>query len=287
MASKYRNWVFTWNNYTEEDLEYLHTLDTNGTLDIPEVKYVLYGKETAPQTGTPHLQGLICFTNRVRRATVSKTLKNKCYIQECRDFEAAIRYCKKEGDWTEHGYPPLTQEARGARGKEAAQKKWNDTRNLAMEGKLEEVDPQIFICHYGALKNIQKDYASRPPDCDSVTGLWIYGAAGVGKSRFVRDNYEAFYYKMANKWWDGYKREEIVLMEDIDPSHHFLGHHIKIWSDRYAFLAENKGGALYIRPRKFIITSQYHPNDIWQDTPTREAILRRFELKEMTAEDNL
>jgi hypothetical protein len=50
---KFRNWVFTLNNYTDADIERLaHPYE--------QIKYIAYGKEIAPSSGTPHLQGYLC-----------------------------------------------------------------------------------------------------------------------------------------------------------------------------------------------------------------------------------
>lgn len=57
-------------------------------------------------------------------------------------------------------------------------------------------------------------------------------------------------------------------MEDIDPTHAVLGHHIKIWADRYPFIGEAKGGAVAPSYQKFVITSQYHPSEIFTDRQT-------------------
>jgi len=58
-----------------------------------------------------------------------------------------------------------------------------------------------------------------------------------------------------------------------------LGHHLKIWADRYAFVAESKGTAVPLRPTVICITSQYHPEEIWSDTATLDAIKRRFKIE--------
>jgi len=50
---KFRNWVFTLNNYTDDDIDRLAN-------PYEQVKYIAYGKEIAPTTETPHLQGYLC-----------------------------------------------------------------------------------------------------------------------------------------------------------------------------------------------------------------------------------
>lgn len=110
-------------------------------------------------------------------------------------------------------------------------------------------------------------------------GYWYYGETGTGKTYAAKEEFPNAYIKNANtKWWDGYKNQENVIMDDFDKAHNYMGYHLKIWADRYAFHAEVKGGAQVIRPQKIVVTSNYHPKDIWEDATTIEPILRRFKV---------
>lgn len=71
-------------------------------------------------------------------------------------------------------------------------------------------------------------------------------------------------------------------MDDLGPDHECLGQQLKIWADRYGCILETKGGALVSKYTKFIVTSQYSPDEIFTKDPrTLEAIRRRFKVEHM------
>jgi len=50
---------------------------------------------------------------------------------------------------------------------------------------------------------------------------------------------------MGSKWFDGYKGQKVIVVEDLDKyTAHQLGHSIKLWSDRYPVTAEVKGDTI-------------------------------------------
>lgn len=92
------NWVFTLNNYRQEDFEHLDNLYVEG-----KFKYLIYGKEICPTTGTPHLQGFIQLTKKARFSVVKKILGDKYHIEPAMYPEHAVEYCKKDGEWNDFG----------------------------------------------------------------------------------------------------------------------------------------------------------------------------------------
>lgn len=94
---------------------------------------------------------------------------------------------------------------------------------------------------------------------------------------------EDLYLKPQNKWWDGYTGQKYVLLDDFDKQGACLGHYLKIWADRYACTGETKGGTIPLKFEKFIITSNYTPDQLWEDTEMRAAIERRFTKEQFLA----
>jgi len=129
-----------------------------------------------------------------------------------------------------------------------------------------------------------------PDDLPRITGprkqgkhaIWMWGKAGTGKSAYARDKYPDAYMKLPNKWWDGYTNQQHVLLDDFDKKHDKLSYHLKIWGDLYGFPAEVKGSTVRIRPKVFIITSNYHPKDIWTEEQDSDPILDRFWIMHFT-----
>lgn len=129
----------------------------------------------------------------------------------------------------------------------------------------------------------------KPDDLPSgtIVGEWYWGKSGRGKTHAAIEDFPNAYRKVCNnKWFDGYRPDEqqYILLDDLDKSHAYMGFHLKIWGDRYAFVAEIKGASLCIRPLKVVVTSNYHPRDIWSDDTTLEPILRRFQITQFCYE---
>lgn len=266
--SRHRSWCFTANNYNETLLHLLSVLP---------VKYLIYGKEVAPETGTPHLQGYVVFESARTSAAVRRSMPG-CHLSVARGTASQnVVYCKKDGEWTERGSCPLDPSDGGRIERSRYVTAWV----AATEGRIEEIPEDIRIRHYGTLKRIARDYQPSVRDLESVCGIWIFGKAGCGKSSSVRAQFPEAYPKPMSKWWDGYRLEPTVLLDDVDPdAAQFLRRFLKIWSDRYQFVAEEKGGSRRIRPERFIVTSQYTIEEIYQDQETRDALLRRFRVIE-------
>lgn len=267
MTCRKRDYCFTINNWNDEDERTLAKLS-----ESPKVRYIIIGREKGAE-GTPHLQCYIYYHNATSFESVKKQLP-RAHIEAVKGTpEQNIAYCSKGGDYIEVGEPPLSQQRKGELGKAY----WDDVVKKAKGGSLEEIDSVVFIRHYRTLRAIEKDYMPAVPDLEDTCGIWYYGETGTGKSRAAREQYPNPYLKMCNKWWDGYQKQPFVLIEDFDKAHIHLGHHLKLWADRYAFLAESKGSAHQIRPQVIIVTSNYHPSDIWSNEPmTLNPILRRF-----------
>lgn len=266
MTNRSRAYCFTINNYTPFDLEEVNSLEAS-------CRYLVYGFEVGEERKTPHIQGYVYFTIVKSLRQVSAML-SRANLQAAKgSAEQNREYCTKEGNFHEFGEIPKSQKRKGVDEKE----RWADAKRCAIEGNIDDIPEDIYIRYYRTLKEIKKDHMVKPHDADGVTGVWLYGEAGAGKSRKARADYPDSYMKMCNKWWDGYQGEESVIIDDVDPNHKVLGHHLKIWSDRYAFLAETKGGAIMIRPSKIIVTSQYSIDQIFEDQETCAALLRRFD----------
>lgn len=92
-----KNWLFTLNNYDEDDIQKLRDL-------YPEdVGYLVFGRETAPSTGTPHLQGYLQCNRRKTLNSVKKWLPT-AHLEVARGSAQENRaYCTKDGEFEEFG----------------------------------------------------------------------------------------------------------------------------------------------------------------------------------------
>lgn len=151
---------------------------------------------------------------------------------------------------------------------------------LAKQGLFDDIDPHIQLQYFTTLRKIRNETLLHSPQIHgNLENLWYHGAPGTGKSLCARSRYPQLFLKALNHWWDGYEGEETVLIEEWElSSGKFLGHHLKIWSDRYPFKPEIKGSSLPPqRPKRIIITSNYSMEECFgADRQLLAAMQRRF-----------
>jgi len=261
-----RRWCYTLNNPSSPDAS--HVLNEHAT-------YHIYEPEVAPETGTPHLQGYVCFKKRVRLTQLKTYLPTAHWEPAAGKPSQNVAYCSKEGAAVIYGVQP--KDTTGAAD-------WTAARRAAEEGRLGDIPDDMYIRYRTNFLGIRAENQVQAPPLAHLTGLWIYGESGIGKSRAVREMFPGAYLKPCNKWWDGYRDQPIVYIEDVDPRHKMLAHHYKLWGDHYSFAAEQKGTTITIRPKFVIVTSQYTVSDCFEDFRDIEAITRRYRPIEYTVE---
>jgi len=261
---KTRAYIFTLNNYTDEEEKSIQELSAT---------YLVYGREKG-ESGTPHLQGFIKFPNARSFDAVLKLLP-RAHIEVCKRVADSIRYCKKDGDVFEKGVEP--QKNGGDKKEEIARK-----NKRLREAPLEELvrTGELSLNQVPVIKKARNILDQENPyyNAEGVRGIWIYGPPGSGKTTQARA-YGDVYLKAQNKWFDGYSGQKNIVLDDFDKLGTCLGHYIKIWADSWACTGEIKGGMVNLQHDKFIITSNYMPGDIWtEDDNMLLAIERRFTL---------
>lgn len=259
MASK--RWCFTLNNYTDADEVAVQAIDT---------LYLVYGREIG-DSGTPHLQGFLTVSKPKRLSALKKLLKTAHWEAAKGTSLQAADYCKKDEDFFERGALPF-------QGKRTDLDDAISTLKKHGVKRVAEEHPREYVKFSRGFRDLAL-ILEQPYNHHCCRGIWIHGPPGTGKSHSARGFSSDLYLKAQNKWFDGYAGERVILLDDLDTD--VLGHHLKIWADKYACTGETKGGTIHLRHHLFIVTSNYDPEKFWFGEPQMlAAIYRRFNVIE-------
>lgn len=290
MEKQSMRWVFTINNPTEDDYKAVESLEGE-----PWIEFMI-AEEEEGQEGTLHIQGYCETSVRKRRSTMSRWLP-RAWIDVARGSRIKNwSYCSKDGrilfnkgeDRVVTGPLPEAKKTTDEKAVEIL----NDARKMSAK-EFEAVHPSFWLYHRGTIADVmmeaQLESASTFDGNLKVKNFWVWGDAGIGKSRKAREgmNIAEIYPKDFNKWWNGFDptKHMRVILDDYPstPQGNILTRFLKIWGDRYAFTAEIKGGHQIIVPKfSFIITSNYSIDECIINDEDRKAVRRRFQEIHMT-----
>lgn len=267
-----RGWVFTLNNFTPQH---------EATLARLQCQYIVYGREVGA-SGTPHLQGYVFYTNKKSRSQVARDIPNAYIDMRKGTHEQARAYSIKDGMYEERGERPLDMAERQKKGGEATSTKWKDIVTNSASGNIAWVadnHPKEYALYKPRLESLYAPI-NTPLDGDLLHEWWV-GTSGSGKSKALWDLYPAHFAKSINKWWDGYRHEDVVAIEEWSPDNTMTAQALKRWADRYPFTGEIKGGTMQrLRPKKIIVLSNYTMDQCFPRAEDLAPLKRRFKVIE-------
>lgn len=189
--------VFTINNYTQEDIDSCRSAIENNW----GCNYICFGFEIGPECGTPHIQGYLQTDHRMRCSTVNRNLGNRARLARARgSLEQNEVYTSKETEWESYGIP---RTAKRERSKESftdlicALEAGGSARELALRF------PELHVKHYSNISKLREVFGSdrsfsafygpfpwaTPAGfeafCDWRRCLWLCGPSGIGKTQFA------------------------------------------------------------------------------------------------------
>lgn len=203
--SRSRAWCFTLNNYDDTD--------ERAIKDI-ECQFLIYGREIAPTTNTPHLQGYIYFKNAISFDSIKKKLPNKCHIEKAMGSpQQNVKYCSKDGNTEVKGKQPIQGERTDLLALKDEIMKGKKVDDIVLE------DPEIYHQYGRTLEKIE-DIAQRSQfRTEMTTCTWITGPTGSGKSHLAFKDYSPATHYVLNTedkgWWDGYTGQHTVIINDF------------------------------------------------------------------------
>jgi len=266
-SGRYRALCFTYNNPPEG-------VDGESLSALLKSQYLVVGREVG-ESGTPHLQGYVEWSNARTGASVKKKLPTVHFEARKGTPKQASTYCKKEGDFDEIG--DLTQQGKRT--------DLCDVRDAIISGGSNFRDvaqdfPNVSA-HRAAATLLT--YFERPRRFKPLV-IWFYGSAGVGKSHRAMEMAYALTGDLDQikvigqnaKWWDGYDAHKAVIFEEVTEEFCSFKRMLMLL-DRYECQVEVKGGMRQLRSRYMFITSSQPPDCTWKTDEKYDQLLRRID----------
>jgi len=278
--SRSRGWIFTVNNYTEDQID---TLKAN----VAKYRYIVFGKEIAPTTGTPHLQGYVYFEQPKSMSAVKKCIGlSTLWLHVANGTPTQNQtYCTKEGQIFEHGNKP----AQGHR------TDLDTLRDQIIAGTtVDEITMREPVAYHQYGRTLEKieDIVHRSKFRTTMTKCkWITGGTGSGKSHEAYKDFNPDTHYTLNTddkgWWEGYKGQKTVIINDFKGEIRY-GTMLQL-IDKWPYSVPRRNRQpMPFTSEMIIITSIMKPQEVYHNLNEKDGInqlLRRVTVIEKSTED--
>jgi len=234
-----------------------------------KLRFIAYGEEVCPNTGSPHYQAYLC-AFQDKKASLRQLIKWFGTGHHFAVMRGTLKqnedYCSKEGRFTKLGDEPRQGVSRdvidfkleietGKRPVEVAEE--NDFFPIYVRN---HVAFQKYHDHIDKKRRIAEGFA--PPET-----YVLIGDPDVGKSKYITDKHGFDVYWWApdmGKFFDGYCGQSVAVFEDVQKGQIPELSKLKHLLDGNPVSVPIKGGSAVWRPKTIYITSNEHPRD-WYD----------------------
>jgi len=248
--------VFTLNNYTDEEYEFFLTF---------RCQWLVVGKEVG-ENGTPHLQGA-CILGTQWSFSKLKTLigfKRAHLETMCGKPEDSLVYCTKQDSQAYvYGTLPSQGKRNDVRAAVSRIQSGESVRQLASD---EEGGVAVVKFHKGltVLRSLLTKPRTEPPAI-----FWLHGSTGTGKTRsafelgrvLASGDSDIWISSGGLRWFDGYDGQSVAIFDEFRSKHVTSFAFLLRLLDRYPFQVEFKGGFVAFIPRFIIITCNHDPDE--------------------------
>ncbi len=273
-----RKWCATFNNYTPEEYKYLVN-------EAEKFQYIIVGKETAPTTGTPHLQIYIEPGEKVGKKRIQQIISGSTRRRQYERVSVTIA----NGDAphnlvyiSKQDAHPLVVGIPGESGKSsqlglciADIKKYQGIRDSV------HMHSSVWVTHHRGLTFLKKFYQRNIQATRSF--ICITGPSNIGKTSWINFHYPNAYWLpnahgnsgSESVFWDEYIDQETIVIDDFMKGIIPFSLLLRV-ADKFAVTVQTKGSCIQLQHKTLIISSNYNVSDWFPGVAYKEPMYRRI-----------
>ena len=222
MANQKRNWLLTINNPKDTDEQFATYLQT-----LAHLKYYVFQREKGEEKGTEHFQLYIEF-EQGKRFDFMKTACPSAHIESRKGTKKQARdYCMKADTRVSGPYEY------GTFAEERERTDLTDILAMIEDGatdyEIMQAYPSQYFFNHKHIENVREMFNQRKFGNKrrmDMQVVYIYGSAGIGKTRYVLDKYgDDKVFRMSdygsnwnNERFDGYAGEDVIIFDEFRSS---------------------------------------------------------------------